>query len=253
MNLAMALEHGRIGPARLGDMLTFVGLPSKRSARELSGSAEELFKGITEVIDDILARAIENRTASDFKAMRKEAFGNYFRIIIALSNLAQVIVPKPVIERLVGESFSEMEATFRDEGLARFGVLARDQAMFTVWTLRKISRLASQIANSGPVPEDMKEADSKLATDFALSTGWTQFHLDCLNASIQTNKTINPEVLLEICDGLRTAVNAYGLIRQGAELRLPHTQEPLLAPYAWDDEDQELVASSMHDMESEVL
>ena len=66
------------------------------------------------------------------------------------------------------------------------------------------------------------------------------------------DKAINPEVLTEICEGLRTAVNAYGLIRQGVDLRLTR-EEPVIAPYAWDEEDQELLASSMSDMEAEDL
>ena len=45
--------------------------------------------------------------------------------------------------------------------------------------------------------------------------------------------------------------NPYGLVRQGAELRIP-VEESTFAPLKWDEEDQELLNSSIAEMESEV-
>jgi hypothetical protein len=251
MNTAtLAVERNISGG--LDDLLTFVGVPSKRSARELSGSAEELFKGIKTVLDTMLLRAIEARTGAEFVVTRDDVFVDYYKTVSALSNLARVIVPARVLDRLVVESFSELEADLRDKGLARFGAVARDQAVFTVWTLRKTNRLISIIAAAGKVPEDLRAQDKELAFDFSIASRVTQFHLDCLIASMHFDKAINPEVLTEICDGLRTAVNAYGLIRQGVDLRVTR-EEPVVAPYEWDEEDKELLASSMSDMEAEDL
>jgi hypothetical protein len=251
MNTAtLALERNISGG--LSDLLTFVGVPSKKSARELSVSAGELFQGIKRVLDNLLLRAIESRTAAEFEATRDAVFPDYYKTVAALSNLARVIVPAQVLDRLAVESFSELEADLREQGLARFGAVARDQAVFTVWTLRKTNRLISMIAAAGPVPEDQRTADKKFAVEFSLNSRYSQFHLDCLIASMHFDKAINPEVLTEICEGLRTAVNAYGLIRQGVDLRLTR-EEPVIAPYAWDEEDQELLASSMSDMEAEDL
>lgn len=242
-----------MAPVGLGELLAFVGLPSNRSARELSGKAEDLFKGITGLLDDLLKNAIDKRTGPDFTAARGEDFAKYFSIVRALSSLVHVIVPKPVIEQLIGESFSELEAELREQGLARFGTAARDQAVFTVWTLRKISRLISKIAKSDPLSEEAKATDREFGNEFSFYAIWAQFHLDCLVASIRYDRMIRPEVLMEICDGLRAAVNAYGLIRQAVELRTTNAEEPSAAPYVWDDEDQILLDSSMREMETLVL
>lgn len=252
MNEALVLERSK-GIGGLGELLTFVGLPSKRSAKDLSASNGEIFKRITAVIDQMLVATIEKRTSVEFSAARQQVFADYFRITMALSSLAQVVLPARSLEMLVGESLCELEADFRDQGLAKFGTEARDQAVFTVWTLRKISRLLSLIHASGPVPENLRAEDEKLAGEFAFHAAWTQFHMDCLLASIRFEKSIHPDVLTEIRDGLRAAVNAYGLSRQGVDLRVPRAEESAPAPYVWDDEDQILLESSMSDMEHEAL
>lgn len=149
------------------------------------------------------------------------------------------------------EAFSEMEAEFRNHGEDRFGSPTKDQAMFTIWSLRKTSDLILKIARSGPVSDSQREQDSRLAGEFSFCTAWTQFHLDCLLAAIRTDRSVQPEVLTEIQDGLRAAVNAYGLARQGLDLRVPPV-EPQLIPPEWDEEDEQLLRSSMRDMRDEV-
>jgi len=251
MDPVLALEQRIIAPTGLGQLLTFVGLPSKRSARELSSSSEELFNGITAVLDQLLLRTIEKRTIASFVATRNEVFEKYFQVVGALSMLAQAIAPPAVIDVLVAQSFSELEADLRDQGTLKFGAAAKDQAIFTVWTLRKTSRLISKIAAGGPSPKETEEADKKLAPEFSFCAAWTQFHLDCMMAAIRLDKPIHPDVLPEIIDGLRAAVNAYGLIRQGIDLRVPRSEEPTVTAREWDQEDQELLDSSMHDMDVE--
>ena len=51
-------------------------------------------------------------------------------------------------------------------------------------------------------------------------------------------------------DGLRSAVNAYGLARQGVDLRKSEA-EPEIPAYKWDEEDQELLNSSMAGIDNE--
>ena len=128
----------------------------------------------------------------------------------------------------------------------RFGGPAKDQAMFTIWTLRRTSRLISKVA-SADISKDLKDQDEKLATAFSFYATWTQFHLDCMLGSMRFNKPIQLDVLPEIIDGLRGAVNAYGYARQGLNLRAPEP-EPLIEAIEWDEEDQELLDSSMRDM-----
>lgn len=245
------LEHGhQKALCNLGDLRALIGLPSKRTTTQLAQSVQEIFKVTAGVLDNLLVRAIEQKTAAEFTVARTSVFSDYWKTTTALAGLAQVILQARTIDRLVSESFCELEADFKDQGLIRFGAAAKDQAIFTVWTLRKISRLLSKIKEAGDVPKSKKAADSKLAGEFSFYAAWTQFHMDCLIASIRFDKAINPDILDEICEGLRGAVNAYGLVRQGAELRIP-VDEPTLAPVEWDEEDQELVDSSMAEMETD--
>ena len=230
-----------------------IGLPSKRkSAAELSGVAVEIINGITSHVDGLLSRAIAAQTKNEFAIVRQEVFEDYTTAVTSLARLARIIVPEPVIERVLGESFSELENEFREHGLMRFGGPAKDQAIFTIWTLRRTSRLISKVAGSGIVPSELKEKDQQLASLFSFYATWTQFHLDCMLYAMRCRKSIQLDVLPEIIDGLRAAVNAYGYARQGLNLRAPEA-EPLIEAVQWDEKDQELLDSSMRDMALEAF
>jgi hypothetical protein len=252
MNEAATLTPSAIGSVGLDGLLALVGLPSKRTAGELSGHVVEVFNGITALVDSLLLRAVEARNIEEFRAARHAIFGDYARAVVSLSGLVQMVVPKPTIERLLGESFCEMEAEFKEQGLARFGAVAKEQAIFTVWTLRRTGGLIAKIIASGPVPKVLYQEDSKIASEFSAATAWTQFHLDCLVCAIRFDKKIQLDVLAEIQDGLRSVVNAYGLARRGLVLRSP-AQEPAPSLVEWDDEDQELLDASMRDMQTETI
>ena len=243
----LALEQNKKSGS-FRELLAFVGLPSKSSQKDISESAVEIFHAIKTILDGLLLQAIENKTAAEFRETRDKVFFKYFDAILSVSNLARVIVPQATIDRLTWESFSETEADLRNEGLTRFGATARDQAFFTVWTLRKINALLSRIAAAPPLADEHKALDRKLVIEFSFHSAWSQFHLDCLIASIRFDKAINPDILDEICDGLRSAVNAYGLIHQGVDLR-EHIEESALQAYIWDEEDNELLKSSMREMQ----
>jgi hypothetical protein len=252
MNKASTIAPSAIGSVGLDGLLALVGLPSKRSTGELSGHVVEVFNGITALIDGLLLPAIDAHTAEEFRAVRDVIFGDYARAVIALSGLVQMVVPEPTIERILGESFCEMEAEFKAKGLLRFGAPAKEQAIFTIWTLRRTSSLIAKIIAAGPVSENLREQDSKIASEFSAAIAWTQFHLDCLVCSIRFDKEIQIDVLEVVQDGLRAVVNAYGLARRGLVLRAP-SPEPVPSFIEWDDEDQELLESSMKDMAAETL
>lgn len=253
MNPAMALEQQGIATAGIGELFAFVNpAPSKTSIKKLPGAAEEVFQGIGKVLDNLMRRAITAKTAEDFDNIRRDVFGSYYRTMSAISNLSREMIPKNMMESLVADSLSELENTFKEEGLARFGVLARDQAVFTVWTLGKISRLAHQMAGM-PLHDSKAGEDRRIAQEFAFFIGWSNFHLDCLRASISHDRIVNPEVLIEICDGLRAVVNAYGLVRQGLDLRSANAELELPFDDSWDEEDQELLDASMRDMAMEEI
>lgn len=79
---------------------------------------------------------------------------------------------------------------------------------------------------------------------------WTKFHLDCLITSMRTSKAIYPDALPEITEGLRAAVNAYSILRQGIELRSP-SQEPIVEAVDPDSEEMELLWESTFDASTE--
>lgn len=254
MNAASALEL-LSGRGKTEELLALLGLPLKQNIRadQLSGTAEGLFRSVTSVLKDLIFSAIEKRTAEEFAVARSKAFPRYFETIRALSGLARVMVPPEVLNRFGFEAVCELEAEFRNEGLARFGAEVRDQGLFTAWTLRKIDDLCQRIEAAPEVPSGLHDGDKKLAVEFTVTLAWTRFHLDCLIASIYADMTLYPEVLEEIKDGLRSVVNAYAAVKQGVDLRIPRAIEPEGEIYAWDEEDDELLASSMQDLELEEI
>jgi hypothetical protein len=133
-------------------------------------------------------------------------------VTLALGGLINAVVPHQVIDRLTFESLSEMEAEFRDEGLSAFGSEIKDQAMFTVWTLRKINDLAHGISASDKPAEHLINDDKHYASSFASHVLYSRFHLDCLKISLRTSRPLYPEVLESISEGLRAVVNAYAFV-----------------------------------------
>jgi hypothetical protein len=247
METVLEIEKNRTHGG-LGELPTFVGLPTKNSARVLSEDASELLNRILSVLNDLTLGVLEAQTREEFVAFRSQVFDDTRKTQKALGSLAKLIVPKPTLDRLVWESFAEMEADLTERGLKKFGAVARDQAIFTVWTLRKINRLLSRIATGGPIAADLKERDQEIGQEFSFYVYWTQFHLECLFSAMRFDKPITPGVLSEICDGLRAVVNAYGLARRGISLRWPSQDDEEMKPYSWGDEDQELLDSSMADL-----
>lgn len=230
--------------------LGFLGVASKTSAKQLNGAAAEALLNITEVVDQMLVLALEQRNREAFHKVRQQLFPNYVYALRAASALVCAVAPKVVLHRIAYESFSVLESDLRNEGLARFGSSVRDQAVFTVWTLRRIQTIITKILEADPLAADLKAKDAEHAANFSFHMEWTHFHLNCLIAAIHFDKPVYPEVRDEITQGLRAAVNAYGWIRQVMDLRIPQ-QEPEISDVVWDEEDQELVSASMRDLDSE--
>jgi hypothetical protein len=226
---------------RVGETLAFPGSISESSAKQLSASAEELMRNIFTLLENLVFSVIEKRTAAEFIAARGDVFPKYFDAVVALSNLIQILVQPEVVERLNREFFCELESDLRERGLTSFGAAVRDQAMFTVWTLRKISDLTSQMASIN-INQNQQSAD-ELAKNCIYHAVVTRFHVHCLVMSMERQRPIYPDVLELVIDGLRAAVNAYGFLRRLLDLLVP-----LVAPVEWDDEDRELLAEATRDM-----
>jgi len=243
MNEAFALPQGLLESLKARPAI--VAFPSEQSAKQLPGATVEAVKGVVAIMDQIVTGAIEKRTAVDFVEARKESYQAYASVMLALGSLANAVVPRPLMDRLTGEAFCEMEADLRERGLAAFGAEVRDQAIFTVWTLRRTNEVCEQIHRFKP-PEDQK-ADAEFAEQYLSMAMWTRFHVDCLIKSMDSGRALYPGVLAEMIDGLRGAVNAYAWARRGLALRV-RPVEPSIAPIEWDEEEQALLDEATRDM-----
>jgi hypothetical protein len=232
------------------ELLKIIGLPTeKKQASKIVDDAGELVRSVVSVIDNLVAACIEKRTAEDFEAARSEFFPQYFVVMRALGDLTRIVLSKQTVERLVAESFSELEAEFREFGPSTFGTDLTDRGMFTVWTLRKIHDLAQEIVAS-PSLKQNESKDNEMAMEFVTLAVWNRFHVDCLAKSMRSKKPIYPDVVEPIRDGLRAAVSAYACVRQWADLRNPKPElDP--GPIEWTQDDEDLLADSMKDLARE--
>jgi hypothetical protein len=239
-----------------GQLLRLVGLPSKATVEqdrstEIPARAFELVRNIVTVVDDLVSSTLEKRTSADFTASREEVFPSYFEAMRALGNLGRIVLPKQTVTRLSSEWFCGLEADFRNLGPSPFGSDLSERGLFTVWTLKKIHDIAQEIALSKPSTVDTAK-DRTMAMDFAGRALWTRFHVDCLTKAMRDRKSIYPEVVEDIRDGLRQAVDTYACIRQWVDLRSPQRQEIMVSPVEWTDDDELLLTDSMRDMDREL-
>ena len=87
-----------------------------------------------------------------------------------------------------------MEADFRDKAVDVFGVAVRDQALFTVWTLRKISETRFADRGRPRSTPAKKPEDNEYCTNFNVATSVAHFALDCLQMGDWTRaRPIYPE------------------------------------------------------------
>ena len=223
-------------------VLSFLASRSKSSARAMTPSATEVFKGCSDIIRQVLRRTIETRNAGEFDRVFDSEFPNYMALSMAMSQVAIAIVPKLVLERLTRESICELEADFREKGLANFGAAVRDQAIFTVWTLRKINELVTQIV-AIKVDDSKQKKDAECSSKFTFHTLHAYFSLDCLSVALDMGQPVYPEVLEELINGLRSMVNAYAWARRGLEARIP-CEDSVQVKVELDQEDLDLMDAS---------
>ena len=244
-SVAIAIPKPRIN---LGQLLKVIGFPTeKERAGAMVGQANDLIREVVAVVDGLVLTSIDQRTSSDFVRTREEVFPQYVAAITALGSLARIVLPKQTIERLSAESFSEIEADFRDKGESVFGSDLTERGIFTVWTLRKIYDLAKEI-EAAELPNEHVAEDAEKAREFVRFGLWNRFHVDLLVKAMRSDKAIYPEVVEHVRDGLRAAVDAYAHIRQWADIRNPRLDHDP-GPIEWSDEDEELLIDSMRDLE----
>jgi hypothetical protein len=248
MNDIMAFPKPKIN---IGQLLKVVGLPTEREQAEKSTAEQvDFLRGIIVVVDGLISTAADQRTAAAFVAVREEVFPQYVGAVMALGSLTRIVLSKQTIDRISLESFSEMEADFRDSGDSTVGPDLTERGLFTLWTIRKIYDLGKEIEASD-IPKENTKEDSEKAREFVRFGLWSRFHLDCLIKSVRTKKPIYPDVTEPLRDGLRASVNAYAHIRQWADLRTPRLEQELPA-IQWTDEDEILLGDSMRDLDQEL-
>lgn len=240
-NIFSAGEALALGPAVL---------TSDKAQQQLTKSAETVMRTVFAALENLILIAIEKRSAQEFETTRSQIFSPYSNAVLALPVLMKVVLPENALDLLVRESLCEAEAELREpKAVQFFGIALRDQAMFTLWTLRKITELVSQIPNGKSQSPAVAEADPKLRdllAKFIFHGVWTRFHLQCLFVSLRASKPVAPATLEPILMGLRAAVNAYAYVRQVVDILAPRTfiEDQ---PHEWDAEDVELLSLATND------
>jgi hypothetical protein len=241
MNVAaIAEEFGiTLSNQKFESVSSLLASRSKESARELSPSVQEVFRGCRSELKAIQQIMLGTRTGAEHRREFTRLFPKYLGLSLAISYFSSAVVPRDVIERLSRESICEIEADFREKGLSAFGASIRSQALFTIWTLRKINEIVTQISAS-KLDESKKQEDILACVQFTVNVLRAKMALDCLQVAMNEQIAIYPGVSDELLDDLRSMVNAYSWARKGLEIRVT-TADAILEIPSMDDEDRELL------------
>jgi hypothetical protein len=199
-----------------------------------------------------ILRVLEARNLNEFKRRRDDYFQNYARAVRALSDTMRNFMPREKFIELSNKALEFFTEDFERERGKSFTEELINQTQFTLWTLRRLTSLGSAIDAAGQPPEESRGADAELNKDYRMHSVWSQYHVEITLAAMSLHKTITTEIQHEICEGLRAAVNAYAVGEEALALRTPAMEAPesVVANTVWDDEDEELLASSMRDLDA---
>jgi len=215
---------------------------------KLLSSDEKLLQALNKIMDSQLLTVLESRTATEFIQSRERVLPKYFRSLRALSDTISNLFSQDqiaIITELGSEVFKE---DLEKQRGVRFGDVLVDQVIFTLWVMRKTASLGRKIHEAGE-PSD-KDADLRLYASFQAYLLWTTFHMYCVMAATKFRKSVPADVQDVMCEGLRSAVNVYAIMKQALRLRRPELQKSFDASLPWDEEDEELLASSMRDIDA---
>lgn len=209
-------------------------------------SDERLIRELASMLDTQLLAVLESRTASEFAQVREKIWPKYARSIRALSDTVSNLMSEDQIAIISEGAIAEFKEDLGKQRGLRFGETLIDQAMFTLWVMNKVRSLGQKIHDAGE-PSD-KDADLKLNRDYQVYWLWTQFHMDIIVAAMEFRKSVPADVQEAIRGGLRASVNVYAIMKDALRLRRPELQPSLETALPWDDEDEQLLASSMRDV-----
>jgi hypothetical protein len=215
----------------------------------LTRNDERLLKELSSMLDRQLLAALDCRSVSEFAKVRAEVWPKYCRALRALSDTIRNMAHERDIDRVAKMAMESFGADLQKQRGTRFSDQLTDQAVFTLWTLGKIRTLSFSLTE--PTAAELRGTDLQLCHEYRLCSLWAQFHMDLVVASINFHKAIPEDIQGAICDGLRAVVNAYAIMKEAYALRNPRAERPAAMGLPWDEEDEQLLAASMRDMNAD--
>jgi hypothetical protein len=240
------LPQGGVAPFVVGTVGALYE-PSMVVETDLVRSDERLVRELIVMLDRQLLSVLETRSAGEFFERRDEVFPKYIRALRALSDTMDNMIPESAMESLSRECTDALSIDLEKQRGTTLGILLTDQAVFTLWTLGKIRALGRRIYAAGVLPPEKQGTDLVFLKEYRLCSLWASFHLDVAFTAMKFKRAIPDDIQAMLCDGLRSAVNAYAVMREALSLRVPAEELPS-ADVPWDEEDERLLASSMRDI-----
>jgi len=251
MNPALLEMPTRMGQPFEASSLGALDATASGETRVIRRTDESLLRQMTENLDKKLLSVLACRTPEEFGKARQSVWERYFRARRALSDTINLVIPKKFIESVRCATLQRISEDLERSRAVLFGEEIAKQFEFTMWTVNRIQATAREIERAGE-PSD-RNADSRLHEDFCLYTAWGQFHFDCVLASMKFEQPIPSDIQFPIRDGLRAWVNAAAIVEEALSLRVPDGigGDVQFFEQPWNDEDEELLASSMKDLDAE--
>jgi hypothetical protein len=243
---------GGIGLLDMPPQLCEVGAPgalyeqSSTLEDSLARPKERLVRELISVLDNVLLEGLSARSLSEFMETRKSAWPKYIHAVRALSDTLSNLLSKEAREASARMAITSLEENLERQE-ARFGDVLTDQAIFTASTIGRMRSLGAQITAIA-LPREMRKADAVLLSEYSSHAYWSSFHLDLMVAAMKFNRPMPEELREAVCEGLRAAVNAYAIMKEALFLRSPCVEEAPPHTFPWDEEDEQLLASSMRDL-----
>ena len=238
----LEMPNGVCAPIEIGTIGAFYE-PSVASENKLVYSDQQLIRELVKVLDKQLLDLVDSRSPDEFYHVRDRVWPRYIRALSALLDTAANLVPNE--EKVTDSLIANLTADLTKQE-ATLGSQLVEQSIFTLWMMPKIRALGREIARAGDPPD--RAADGVLLKEYLTHSLWAELHLDAIFVSLKFNRPIRESIWEPMCNGLRAAVNAYAVMKDALYLRQPKVQdETPLEGLPWDEEDQELLDSSMED------
>jgi hypothetical protein len=191
---------------------TPIGLAEESGVEKLQARVSEIVRGLGDQLDEVVSDAISAPTLSYFQEIRKKLFPVYVKFSLALSSTITSRLELSDLPRLIDASFAALEAEFAPNVASYFADDVYHEILFSLSALRSANRWIPQLIFS-KVDESQRLEDSEIARQFNAASMWSYFHLDCLRMVVKKNESVDPAILQELLDGLRSSVMAYAHVR----------------------------------------